>query len=129
MNIPGDLRYTKSHEWIRVDGKTGTVGVTDFAQQELGDIVFVETPSHGASLSVGAPMGSVESVKAVSEVNSPASGSVVDTNAELGDHPELLNSDPYGSGWLIKMSLSDESELAGLMDASAYAAYVAESAH
>jgi glycine cleavage system H protein len=129
MNIPSDLRYAKSHEWIRVEGQMGTVGVTDFAQQELGDIVFVESPAQGASVSAGAAMGSVESVKAVSEVNSPASGTVAQVNAELADHPELLNTDPYGAGWLIKVSLSDAGEVAGLMDADAYAKYIAESAH
>ena len=129
MNIPGDLKYTKSHEWIRVDGNAGTVGVTDFAQHELGDIVFVETPATGSSVSAGAPMGSVESVKAVSEVNSPASGTVAEINSDLADHPELLNTDPYGAGWLIKITLCDAGELAGLMDADAYAQYVAESAH
>ena len=129
MNIPSDLKYTKSHEWIRVEGMAGTVGVTDFAQQELGDIVFVEGPAQGASVSAGAAMGSVESVKAVSEVNSPVSGTVTQVNPELGDHPELLNTDPYGAGWLIKVTLTDAGELAGLMDADAYAKYVAESAH
>jgi len=129
MNIPSDLKYTKSHEWIRVEGMAGTVGVTDFAQQELGDIVFVESPAKGASVSAGAAMGSVESVKAVSEVNSPVSGTVTQVNPELGDHPELLNTDPYGAGWLIKITLSDAGEVAGLMDADAYAKYVAESAH
>jgi glycine cleavage system H protein len=129
MNIPSDLKYTKSHEWIRVDGKAGTVGVTDFAQHELGDIVFVETPATGSSVSAGTPMGSVESVKAVSEVNSPASGTVAEINSDLADHPELLNTDPYGAGWLLKITLSDAGELVGLMDADAYAQYVAESAH
>ncbi|OYW04839.1 MAG: hypothetical protein B7X11_02505, partial [Acidobacteria bacterium 37-65-4] len=90
MNTPNDLKYTKSHEWIRVEGNVGTVGITDFAQHELGDIVFVEPPAQGSSVSAGAQMGSVESVKAVSEVNSPASGTVVEVNAEPADHPELL---------------------------------------
>lgn len=129
MNIPNDLKYTKSHEWIRVEGNVGTVGITDFAQHELGDIVFVEPPAQGSSISAGAQMGSVESVKAVSEVNSPASGTVVEVNAESADHPEILNSDPYGAGWIIKIALTDAGELAGLMDAAAYAKYVAESAH
>lgn len=129
MKIPSDLKYTKSHEWIRVEGTAGTVGVTDFAQQELGDIVFVELPAQGASVTADAAMGSVESVKAVSEVNSPVSGTVAQVNTELADHPELLNTDPYGAGWLIKVTLGDAGELAGLMDAAAYAKVVAESAH
>lgn len=129
MNIPNDLKYSQSHEWIRVEGDTGTVGITDFAQHELGDIVFVEAPAVGASVSAGAQMGSVESVKAVSEVNSPVSGKVVEVNAEPADHPELLNSDPYGAGWMIKITLTHPGEIAGLMDAAAYAKYVAESTH
>lgn len=129
MTIPNDLKYSQSHEWIRVEGAVGTVGITDFAQHELGDIVFVEAPAVGASVSAGAQMGSVESVKAVSEVNSPVSGKVAEVNAEPADHPELLNTDPYGAGWIIKVTLSDAGELAGLMDAAAYAKYVAESAH
>ncbi len=129
MNIPSDLKYTKSHEWIRVEGNAGTAGITDFAQQELGDIVFVEAPAQGAALTAGSAMGSVESVKAVSEINAPASGTVSAVNADLADHPELLNADPYGKGWILRITLANAGELPGLMDASAYAAYVAESAH
>ncbi len=129
MNIPNDLKYTKSHEWVRVEGNTGTVGVTDFAQHELGDIVFVEAPAAGTALTAGASMGSVESVKAVSDVNSPVSGTVAEVNEALADHPELLNQDPYGGGWIVKITLSSPGEIGGLMDAEAYAKYVAESAH
>jgi glycine cleavage system H protein len=129
MNIPSDLKYSKSHEWVRVEGGTGTVGVTDFAQHELGDIVFVEAPAPGTAVAAGAQMGSVESVKAVSELNSPVSGTVAEANAELADHPEFLNQDPYSQGWVVKITLGDAGELAGLMDAEAYAKYVAESAH
>ncbi len=129
MNIPSDLKYTKSHEWIRVEGNVGTAGITDFAQQELGDIVFVEAPAQGSAVAAGAPMGSVESVKAVSEINAPAGGAVSAVNADLADHPELLNADPYGKGWILKITLANAGELSGLMDAAAYAAYVAESAH
>ncbi len=129
MNIPSDLKYTKSHEWIRVEGNVGTAGITDFAQQELGDIVFVEAPAQGSAVAAGAPMGSVESVKAVSEINAPASGTVSAVNADLTDHPELLNADPYGKGWILKITFANTGELSGLMDAAAYAAYVAESAH
>ena len=129
MNIASDLKYTKSHEWIRVEGNVGTAGITDFAQQELGDIVFVEAPAQGSAVAAGAPMGSVESVKAVSEINAPASGAVSAVNADLADHPELLNADPYGKGWILKVTLANAGEISGLMDAAAYAAYVAESAH
>lgn len=129
MNIPSDLKYSKSHEWVRVEGSAATVGVTDFAQHELGDIVFVEAPAVGTALSANAQMGSVESVKAVSEVNSPVSGTVSEVNADLADHPEFLNQDPYGKGWIVKVTLGDAGELGALMDAAAYAKYVAESAH
>jgi glycine cleavage system H protein len=129
MSIPSDCRYTKTHEWVRAEGGAATVGITDFAQHELGDIVFVEVPAPGTAVSAGAAMGSVESVKAVSEVNAPVSGTVAEVNAELADHPELLNQDPHGAGWIVKITLSNAGELDGLMDAQAYAAYVAESAH
>ena len=129
MNIPGDCKYTKTHEWVKAEGGVATVGITDFAQHELGDIVFVEAPAPGASVSAGAPMGSVESVKAVSELNAPVSGTVAEANADLADHPEYLNQDPHGAGWIVKITLSDAGELGSLMDAAAYAAYVAESAH
>ena len=126
MNIPADLKYTQSHEWIKVEGDTGTVGLTDFAQHELGDIVFVEAPAEGTPLTAGVTMGSVESVKAVSDVYAPVSGTVKEANAALQDHPELVNKDPYGEGWLVKVALSDPSELSKLMDAEAYAKYSAE---
>jgi glycine cleavage system H protein len=129
MNVPGDLKYSKTHEWIRVEGDTGTVGISDFAQQELGDIVFVEAPATGTALEADGPMGSVESVKAVSELNAPAAGTVAEVNEALADHPELLNQDPYGQGWIVKITLSAPGELAALMDAAAYAQYVAESGH
>jgi len=129
MNIPNDLKFSESHEWVRVEGGTATVGITDFAQHELGDIVFVEAPAPGAAVSAGSQMGSVESVKAVSEVNSPVSGTVAETNAELADHPEFLNQDPYDTGWIVKITLSNSAELDALMGAEAYAKYVAESAH
>ena len=129
MNIPSDCRYTKTHEWVKVEGGAATVGISDFAQHELGDIVFVEGPAQGAAVSAGAPMGSVESVKAVSEVNAPVSGTVAEVNPELADHPEFLNQDPHGAGWIVKIALSNPGELESLMDAAAYAKYVAESAH
>jgi glycine cleavage system H protein len=129
MNIPNDLKYTKTHEWVRVAGGTGTVGVSDFAQQELGDIVFVEAPEGGLTVTAGAQMGSVESVKAVSELNAPVSGSVAEVNAILAEHPELLNKDCYGEGWIVKITFSNPSELNGLMDADAYEKYVGEQKH
>lgn len=129
MNIPSGLKYSKTHEWVKVDGGVGTVGVSDFAQHELGDIVFVEAPQLGDTVSAGTQMGTVESVKAVSELNSPVSGAVAETNEELQDHPEFLNQDPYGNGWIVKVTLSNAKELEGLMDADAYGKYVAESGH
>ncbi len=129
MNIPGDLKYTRTHEWIRVTGSEGVVGITDFAQSELGDIVFVEAPQAGTAVSAGSPMGNVESVKAVSEVMSPVTGTVTAANEALQDHPELLNQDPYGQGWIVKVALSAPGELDALMDAEAYGRYVAESGH
>ncbi|MEW6757081.1 MAG: glycine cleavage system protein GcvH [Acidobacteriota bacterium] len=129
MNVPGDLKYTKTHEWVRASGGEAVVGVTDFAQHELGDIVFVEAPEAGAAVTAGSPMGSVESVKAVSELNAPVSGTVSAANDALKDHPELLNQDPYGEGWIVKIALSDAAEIGGLMDAEAYGKYVAEASH
>ena len=129
MNIQPGLKYTKTHEWVKVEGGAGTVGVSDFAQHELGDIVFVEAPQLGDAVTAGSQMGTVESVKAVSELNSPVSGTVAETNETLMDHPEFLNQDPYGQGWIVKVTLSNPKELEGLMDADAYGKYVAESGH
>ena len=125
---PKDYRYTKEHEWIKADGGVGTIGITDYAQHELGDVVFVELPKVGAQLKAGQSLGSVESVKAVSEIFSPVSGEVTETNPALADSPEKLNSDPHGSAWLIKVRLADPKEVASLMDAAAYEAYIAEKA-
>jgi len=125
---PKDYRYTKEHEWIKADGSVGTIGITDYAQHELGDVVFVELPKVGAQLKAGQSLGSVESVKAVSEIFSPVSGEVTETNPALADSPEKLNSDPHGSAWLIKVRLADPKEVASLMDAAAYEAYIAEKA-
>lgn len=129
MNIPKNLKYTQTHEWVKVDSGVGTVGVSDFAQQELGDIVFVEAPEVGVGVTTGAQMGSVESVKAVSELNAPVSGNVAEVNAILAERPELLNKDCYGEGWIVKITLSDPGELSGLMDAAAYEKYVGEIKH
>jgi glycine cleavage system H protein len=123
---PADYRYTKQHEWIKVQGDTGTIGITDYAQQELGDVVFVDLPKVGAKISGGKSLGSVESVKAVSEIYSPVSGEVTETNALLVDAPEKINTDPHNTAWLIKLKLADTKEVASLMDAAAYQAYISE---
>jgi glycine cleavage system H protein len=123
---PSEYRYTKDHEWIKTDGAIGTIGITDYAQKELGDVVFVELPKVGAKLKSGATFGSVESVKAVSDIYSPVSGEVTEINATLGDSPEKINSDPHGAAWLVKIRLDDPNETAGLMDAVAYQAFIAE---
>jgi len=121
---PANFRYTKEHEWVRVDGDAGTVGITDHAQQELGDIVYVDLPKAGARLEQGKSLGSVESVKAVSDVYSPVSGEVIEVNQALADKPEVLNSDPHGAAWLIKIRLSAPGELQSLMSAAEYEAYI-----
>jgi len=118
---PDDLRYSKEHEWVRVDGSTATIGITSFAADELGDIVFVELPEPGASLSQFATFGVVESVKAVSDLYAPISGTVSEVNAALRDQPELLNTDAFGAGWIARVELADPTELDALMDAAAYA--------
>lgn len=120
MNVPDDLKYTEEHEWVRVDGKTVVIGITDFAQDELGDIVFVELPSVGDEVQSGEPFGSVESVKTVSELYAPVSGRVVEVNERLEDSPELVNSSCYGDGWMIKVELFDPSELDRLWSADKY---------
>jgi len=125
---PTDYRYTKDHEWIKVQGDIGTIGITDYAQQELGDVVFVDTPKVGAKLAPGKSFGSVESVKAVSEIYAPVSGEVTETNPLLVDTPEKINTDPHNTAWLIKLKLADPREVAGLMDAAAYEAYIAAQA-
>lgn len=118
--------YTEDHEWVEVDGDTGTVGISDYAQSQLGDIVFVETPDEGKTVSKGDDVAVVESVKAASDVYSPVSGTVIEGNAALGDTPELVNEDPEGEGWFYTLTLSDPSELESLMDEAAYAAFVAK---
>jgi glycine cleavage system H protein len=120
MNIPKDLKYTASHEWARIENGVATVGITDFAQGELGDIVFVELPAVGTKVSMAKPFGTVEAVKAVSDLCAPLSGEVVETNGELAGTPDLVNKDAYGKGWMAKIKLSDPAEAAKLMDADAY---------
>jgi glycine cleavage system H protein len=119
MNYPADLKYTKEHEWIRVDGNTGTIGITDFAQQQLGDVVYVELPDVGATLAAGQVFGTIESVKAVSELFSPVSGEVTETNGSLKDRPDAVNSKPHET-WMVKVKLANPGEAASLMDAASY---------
>jgi len=123
---PADFRYTKEHEWIQVSGAAGTVGITDYAQHALGDVVFVELPKPGTKVKAGDVLGTVESVKAVSEVFSPAAGEVTEVNSALATTPEKINQDPHGAAWLVKLKLDNPKDAASLMDAKAYAAYVAE---
>lgn len=126
MSYPSNYRYTKEHEWIDVSGDLATIGITDYAQHALGDVVFVELPKPGTKITTGKSFGSVESVKAVSDIYAPASGEVVEANAELQNKPESINTDPHGSAWLIKIRLTNPAELSGLMDVKAYAGFIAE---
>ena len=124
MSYPQDCRYSKDHEWIRVEGDQGTVGITDHAQKQLGDVVFLELPEVGRTLSANEVFGTVESVKAVSELLSPVAGEVVEINAALVKGPEAINTDPYGAAWMIKVKLADAKAVSALMDAAAYKAFV-----
>jgi glycine cleavage system H protein len=124
--IPSDLRYTKEHEWVRVDGGEATVGITDYAAEQLGDIVYVELPEPGGDIEQFATFGVVESVKAVSDLFAPVTGEVVARNEALGDRPELVNGDPYGDGWMVRVRLADADQLAELLDAAAYEELTAE---
>lgn len=124
--IPDELRYTHEDEWARLEDQRVTVGITDFAQQQLGDIVFVELPAEGATVEKGDPFGVVESVKAVSDLYAPVSGQVVEVNAELADHPEALNEDCYGDGWLVVIEVETLEEFESLLDAPAYRKHIAE---
>lgn len=120
MNIPADLKYTKDHEWIKIEGDEATIGITDFAQGELGDIVYVEVETLDETLAAEEVFGTVEAVKTVSDLFMPLSGEVVEFNEELEDEPELVNKDPYGKGWMIKLTISDDSQIADLLDAQTY---------
>ena len=122
MNFPSNLRYTSEHEWIRVEGNEAFVGITDYAQSELGEIVFVDVPTLGEIVSQGDVFGSIEAVKTVSDLNMPVTGEVLEINENLDAQPELVNNDPYGEGWIIRISIKDASELDKLMDAAAYQA-------
>ncbi len=124
MNIPSDLHYTSDHEWIKISGNTALVGITDFAQGELGDIVFVEIETLGSHLEKGSTFGTIEAVKTVSDLFIPLSGKVLEINSKINESPEVINMDPYGAGWLIKMELDDPAQVSDLMDAKAYAAMI-----
>ncbi|MBD3387920.1 MAG: glycine cleavage system protein GcvH [Candidatus Altiarchaeales archaeon] len=126
MEFPDDLKYTKEHEWVKVEGDTATVGITDYAQDALGDVVFVELPKTGDSVEKSKGAGVVESVKSVSDIYAPASGEVAEVNGSLEDSPELVNKSPYGEGWMFKLRLKDAGELDGLMDAGEYSEFVGE---
>lgn len=124
MNFPKHLRYTKDHEWIKLEGNTATVGITDFAQRELGDIVYVEVETVGKSLKAGDVFGTVEAVKTVSDLFLPVSGTITELNKSLANSPESVNNDPYGEGWMIKMTVDNPADVENLMDAAAYEAMV-----
>ena len=122
MNFPIDIRYTSEHEWIRVEGDEAYVGITDYAQSELGEIVFIDVPTLGETVGQGEVFGSIEAVKTVSDLNMPVTGEVLEVNGALDAQPELVNNDPYGEGWIIRISVKDAAELDNLMDAAAYQA-------
>lgn len=125
---PADLRYDKEHEWVRVEGDTATIGISDFAQDQLGEVVYVDLPSVGDELAAGETFGEIESVKSVSELFAPLSGTILEINADLGTSPESINSDPYGAGWMVKLTFSDASQLESLMSAAEYESFVANEA-
>jgi glycine cleavage system H protein len=126
MNFPNELRYTQEHEWVRVDGSTVRVGITDYAQDALGDVVYVDLPQVGTSVAAMATCCEVESTKSVSEIFSPVSGTVAEVNSDLSDTPQMINEDPYGKGWIFAVEMADPAEVDGLMDAAAYQAFLAE---
>ena len=120
MSVPAELKYTQEHEWTRIEDDIATIGITEYAQGELGDIVYIELPTVGDSFNRGDSFGNIEAVKAVSDLYAPVSGEIVETNEVLADKPETINSDPYGAGWMMKVKMSDQTELDALMDSSAY---------
>lgn len=128
MNTPDDLKYTPEHEWVKIDGKIATIGVTDYAQEQLGDIVYTELPNEGETITKDETFGVLESVKAVSDCFAPVSGKVLEVNDMLTESPETVNEDPYGEGWMVRVELSDPGEVKDLMDHTSYSAFVAEEA-
>jgi glycine cleavage system H protein len=126
MNFPDDLRYTQEHEWVRVDGTTARVGITDYAQDALGDVVYVDLPEVGATVAAMASCCEVESTKSVSEIFSPVSGTITEVNSDLSDTPQMINEDPYDKGWIFAVELADAAEVDGLMDAAGYRSFVGE---
>jgi len=126
VDTPAELKYTKEHEWVRIDGATATVGITDYAQGELGDIVFVELPNVGDAVEQAGTFGTIEAVKAVSDMYSPVTGKVIEVNTALDDEPMIINRDPYGDGWIMKIELSNESELGQLLDVEGYKELVSQ---
>ena len=129
MNIPKELKYSSDHEWVKIDGDVAYIGVSDFAQSQLGDVVFVEIPDEGREIKAGETFSVIESVKAVSDIIAPVSGKIVKVNDALGDTPELINQDPYGDAWIVAVELSDVSELDALLDGDAYEKLTAEGGH
>lgn len=129
MNIPKDLKYSKDHEWVKVEGQVATIGITDFAQAQLGDVVFVDLPEVGAEITAGAEFGAIESVKAVSDVYAPISGTITEVNEQLADAPETVNQDAYGEGWIIKVEIANMAELEELLDSAAYQTLCEEEGH
>jgi glycine cleavage system H protein len=126
MNFPADLKYTKDHEWIRVEGNVGVVGVTDHAQGELGDVVYIDITKSGEAVSSGDTFGSIEAVKTVADLYAPVSGTIIEVNGAINGAPESVNKDPYGAGWIVKIELSNPSELDGLMDVETYKASIGQ---
>lgn len=125
MNFPSNLRYTKDHEWVLLEGNTATIGITEFAQRELGDIVFVDIPTQGKQIAAEEVFGTVEAVKTVSDLFMPVAGTVLEVNSELEGSPELVNEDPYGDGWMVKVTVNNPADVAALLDAAAYEALIA----
>ncbi len=126
MNFPADLRYTREHEWVRVEGEVATIGITEYAQGELGDIVFVELPAVNSTTAQMQSFGTIEAVKTVSDLYAPLSGTVIEVNSKLADHAELINQDPYGEGWIIKLKISDKNEVKNLLSAAGYQKLIPE---
>jgi glycine cleavage system H protein len=129
MEFPANLRYSKTHEWVRVDGDEAVIGISDYAQSELGDVVYIELPEKGRFVQVGEVFGTVESVKTVSDTYAPVSGDVVDVNSELNAQSELVNNEPYGSGWMVRIRMAKPDDVNGLLDATAYEEHVKQEQH